>query len=138
MNFINSGRSRNIKTRGHGPGAVEFWGLFWCPLHTYPMFCSERREHIVNIEWWLKLKNSCIIQSKLTKNTPPPKKNSNRCAGAGSHFDQDLINNNYTIVLKHQVPFSMVTSYYLYISSLRNEYTGNFKQEKPMFSNISG
>ena len=44
---INSGGSRNFKNRGAWSWRgriLGVWDLFWCPLHTYLMFCSESRE----------------------------------------------------------------------------------------------
>ena len=40
---IPRGGSRNFKTRGRGPGAVEFLnpGFALMPIHTYPMFLLE-------------------------------------------------------------------------------------------------
>ena len=64
---LNSGGSRNFKTGGSGPGAIEFLGsevYFDAPFtHTLCFLVRvENREHIV--------KYSRIIQSKFTKTNP--------------------------------------------------------------------
>ena len=50
---MSSGGSRNFKTGGRGPGAVEFLrsGVCLMPLHTYPFFVVKVKNeiHTVNI-----------------------------------------------------------------------------------------
>ena len=71
-----SGGSRNFKTGGRGPGAVEFLGfggLFLCPLHTYPMFCSECRDQSTYCKHCMmaRIKVYACYTVRIYKNKPP-------------------------------------------------------------------
>ena len=71
-----SGGSRNFKTGGRGSGAVEFLGfggLFWCPLHTYPMFCSECRDQSTYCKHCMMatIKVYAYYTVRIYKNKPP-------------------------------------------------------------------
>ena len=93
MHFPVQCESRNFKTRGRGPGAVEFLGSEVCFdafIHTLCFVVREENKvHIVNIVWWLQLQYMRVIQSKFTNTNPQKISNSGaraRQAGAGSAF----------------------------------------------------
>ena len=69
----NSGGSRNFKTGGRGPGAVQiFYCFFYAPSHKPYVFVVRvvNKKNIVNIVCCLKLNYMRVIQSKFTKTNP--------------------------------------------------------------------
>ena len=93
---MSSGGSRNFKTGGRGPGAVEFLGSGVClmPLHTYPFFCSESKERNTYCKHCMltiiKENPSYTYSQNYQKQTPRTFSNRGaraRCAGPGSPFE---------------------------------------------------
>ena len=82
-----SGGSRNFKTGGRSPSAVDFlesWDCFDAPQHIPFAFVVrvKNKIHIEHIPWLIQLKYMRVMQSKFTKTTPKIFSNGGRAPGA--------------------------------------------------------